>query len=502
MGVLIVGLGPGEPGCITRAAWDALASAEEVFLRTRVHPSVPHLPVGPVYHSFDELYQHAADFGSVYDGIVARLLDRAMGGAPVVYAVPGDPGVAEGTVTRLREACAQRGVAFKVLHGVSCIEPALAALGHDAAAGCQILDATDVAIAWHPPINPDRPALILQLYSRRLASDVKLTLMNQYPDELPVALIHAAGTPEQRVDHLPLYEIDRRDEVAHLTTLYVPPCDVRPGAVTSLEGFQQTIAQLRSPVGCPWDREQTHQSLRPYLLEETYEVLEALDADDSALLAEELGDLLLQIVLHAQIAVDDGEFHMTDVIRQIDAKIKRRHPHVWGDAAVSGPAAVVANWHVIKANERAEKGSAARSLLDGVPAALPALAQAHQYDQRARRVGFDWPSVQGVIAKLHEEIAEIQAAVSDEERFDEIGDLLLTAAVWARWLNVNPEDALRAANRRFRERFVYIETRLQAAGRPWESVSAQEMLDLWEEAKRIVHRSGEMADNETGTAHP
>jgi tetrapyrrole methylase family protein/MazG family protein len=485
MTLFIVGLGPGAPGHITRAAWDTLSRAREVYLRTRVHPTVPHLPPGPTYHSFDDLYEQADDFASVYDAIVERVVAAAEGG-DTVYAVPGDPMVAEGTVTRLLAVCRDKGIDIQIISGVSFVEPTLAALGVDAASGLQILDATDLAAAHHPPINPDYPALIAQVYSQRVASDVKLTLMNQYPDKHPVILVHAAGVPEQRVERVPLYEIDRR-AVAHLTSLYVPRYDPAAEAVTSFEGFQQSIARLRAPDGCPWDREQTHESLRPYLLEETYEVLEAIDAGDPGRLLEELGDLLIQVVLHAQVAVDEGEFQMAEVIRHVDAKIKRRHPHVWGDVDVNGSSEQVKhNWQQIKAAERADKGQAQTSLLDGVPRALPALAQAHEYDQRARRVGFDWDTEGDVIAKVNEEIAEVRTAATPEQRFAEVGDLLLAIAVWARWLGINPEDALRAANRRFYDRFRYIEERVRREGRSWESVGLQEMLDLWDEAKRAT----------------
>ncbi len=488
MAIVVVGLGPGNPGQITREAWEVLAQAQEVHLRTQVHPSVPYLPQGPRYHSFDDLYEAAEDFTQVYEAIVERLVALAEQGGDVIYAVPGDPMVAEGTVTRLLAVCREKGIAVRVVNGVSFIEPTLAALGRDALPGLQLVDATDLADAYHPPINPDYPALVAQLYSRGLASDVKLTLMNQYPDDHVVTLVHAAGTAEQRVEPLALYEIDRR-EVGHLTALYVPPLEAIQGAVTSFEGFQNTIAHLRAPEGCPWDREQTHQSLRRNLLEETYEVLEAIDAGDPDRLCEELGDLLLQVVLQTQIAIDEGEFNMGEVIRHIDAKIKRRHPHVWGDVDVKGSAAQVAvNWEHIKAQERAENGEGQRSALDGVPKTLPALAQAHEYDQRAVRLGFDWADEAGVIAKVREEIAEVMAAQTQAERFREIGDLLLVVAVWARWLGVNPEDALRAANRRFYERFTYIEERAREQGRSVSEMTMEEMDALWNEIKAQERR--------------
>jgi tetrapyrrole methylase family protein / MazG family protein len=486
MTLTIVGLGPGAPGDLTRQAWDVISGAGEVYLRTREHPTVPHLPPGVIYHSFDDLYESLKEFDQVYHTIVERLVASALDGG-VVYAVPGDPTIAEGTVSRLRGVCREKSIPLRLIHGISFVEPTLAALNIDAFDGLQLFDAIDIANGYHPPLNPDYPALIAQIYGQRLASDVKLSLMNQYPDEHPVTLVHAAGTDQEQIERVPLYEIDRRS-VAHLSTLFVPALDAPPNVSTSFEGFQQTIAQLRAPDGCPWDREQTHESLRPYVLEETYEVLDAIDEGDPDKLAEELGDLLLQVVLHSQIAVDDGEFTMADIVRHIDSKIKRRHPHVWGDVDVEGSSDQVrANWQEIKAAERAAKGEAEKSLLDGIPAALPALAQANQYDHRARRVGFDWASEEEVIAKVHEEIAEIRAAQTPQERFMEIGDLLLASAVWARWLDINPEDALRAANRRFYNRFTYIESKIREQGRDWKAVGLDEMLALWNEAKTATN---------------
>ena len=225
------------------------------------------------------------------------------------------------------------------------------------------------------------PALIAQLYSRALAAEVKLTLMNAYPDTHPVALVHAAGTRDERVEHLPLYELDRRETLGDLTVLYIPPLPL-PGA---FETFQNTVARLRAPDGCPWDRQQTHQSLRPGLLEETYEVLAALDAEDMDALREELGDLLLHIVMQAQMATEEGSFRMADVIAQENAKLIRRHPHVFAGVEVSGVAEVLTNWEKIKQAEKAEEEAPGEGVaaLAGVPPALPALAQAQAYGRKA-----------------------------------------------------------------------------------------------------------------------
>jgi tetrapyrrole methylase family protein/MazG family protein len=480
MAITILGLGPGDAMQLTREAWFVLVMADEVYLRTRHHPTVQWLPAHLVLHSFDPIYEQAEDFHQVYETIaeeVIRLGQRPQG---VVYAVPGDPLVGEFTVTHILERAEPAGLPVRIINGVSFITPILASLGVDALNGLQMADATDLAARHHPPLNPDVPAIIGQLYSRELASDVKLTLMNEYPDDHPVKLLYAVGTPHERVETLSLFELDRRDDINHLTALYIPPLSL-PGA---FETFQDTIAHLRAPDGCPWDREQTHASLRRNLLEEAYEVLAALDADDADALREELGDLLLQIVLHSQIAVEDGEFSMADVIAAIDAKLKRRHPHVFGDVHVSGVEEVFANWETIKKAERTDNGNGDKSALDGVPRSLPALAQAEAYGDRASRVGFDWPNVDGVLDKVAEELREIQQAASPQERADEFGDLLFALVNAARWMQIDSEAALRSANARFADRFRSVEAQARAQSRDLKAMNLDDLDQLWESAKR------------------
>jgi tetrapyrrole methylase family protein/MazG family protein len=472
--ITIVGLGPGDPRHLTREAWETLETASEIWLRTRHHPTVAGLPSHLALHSFDALYEEAGDFSQVYEAIAAEVLRLGQRPEGVIYAVPGHPLVGEATVTRLLSPAAESGLAVRVVEGLSFVEPALTALRIDALSGLQVYDAVEVAALHHPPLNPDLPALLAQLYSRALAADVKLTLMNQYPDDHEVALVRAAGTARQQVVRLPLYELDRQD-VEHLTTLYVPPL---PG-VASFEGLQETMAHLRAPDGCPWDREQTHESLRGTLLEEAYEVAAAIDAGDLCALQEELGDLLLQVLIHTQIATEEGEFKMPSVIAGIDAKLKHRHPHVWGGREVSGTSEVLRRWEELKREEKGEE----RSVLDGVPAALPALQQADTYSRRAARVGFDWSNPDGVADKVREEIAEIEAATTPEAREAEVGDLLFAAVNWARWLGVDPEVALRQANARFARRFRGMERVARERGLDMTAMDIDALEALWQEAK-------------------
>jgi len=252
--------------------------------------------------------------------------------------------------------------------------------------------------------------------------------------------------------------------------------------------FVELIARLRAPGGCPWDREQTHDTVKPMTIEEAYEVAHAIDERDDAELAAELGDLLLQVVFHARIAEDRGAFALREVIETVAEKMVRRHPHVFGSDAASTAGEVLRNWVAIKAEERAKKGKDDDSMLDSVHKGLPAVMEAFQLTTKASRVGFDWPSADGALAKLDEEALELREAVrapADDARHvaEEVGDLLFVAVNVARLTGVDPESALKAANRKFRRRFHHVEERLRERGRsPAESTLA-EMDALWDEAK-------------------
>ena len=477
-GVTVVGLGPGDPDLLTRRAYEVLKERGEVYLRTGNHPAAAGLPEGTWVETFDGLYEQVDDFEAVYAGIVARLMELARRPTGVVYAVPGDPTVGEATVPALREAAAAAGLPFEIVPGISFVEPSLAALGIDALDGLQLADAFELAARHHPPLSPDRPALIGQLYSSPVAADAKLTLMNCYPDDHPVVLLHNVGTGEVCLERVALHEIDRSRLLGVRSSLYVPA----GAGHGSLESFQETIAHLRAPDGCPWDREQTHQSLAPHLMEEAFEALHALDAEDMPALCEELGDLLLQIVIQAQIASEEGDFRMSDVINGINAKLVRRHPHVFGDVQVSGVEQVLQNWEALKHEERKENGTG-KGLLDGVPLSLPALAQAAEVQRRVARVGFDWPGLEGVQAKVAEELNELLEAETEDRRAAEMGDVLFAVVNYARWLGIDPEAALRTAAQRFRQRFGEMEAAARRSGKPLEGLSAGDLDRLWEAAK-------------------
>ncbi|MCB2210256.1 nucleoside triphosphate pyrophosphohydrolase [bacterium] len=474
-GITLIGLGPGDPGALTREAWDWLETIDTLYLRTMHHPTVADLPDGLTLESFDAIYEKHDDFQDVYAEIIETVIAKGQTADGVTYAVPGHPFVAEDTCPEIARLAAEMGIPCRVIDGLSFMEPTFRALGMDPFPSMTLADAITVSMSHTPGFSPSTPALIAQIYSKAVASDVKLTLMTVYPDEHPVRLVHGAGTAEEVVEDLPLYELDHSPHLGLLSSLFVPTLDEN----ASFEAFQEIVARLRAPDGCPWDREQTHISLRPYLIEEAYEALDALDRADMADLQEELGDILLQIVLHAQIGVEDGDFNINQVIEGIGSKLIRRHPHVFSEVEVADVSGVIQNWEAIKAEERQESGeSSKKGLLDGVPQALPALLQADEIVERVGRVRFDRLEKLGDPATIRETLDKLESA-GPETLNDRLGELLLGIASFAHAHEVGVEDALREALNRFRARFDKMEADALAEGKALVDLSDEEKASRW-----------------------
>jgi tetrapyrrole methylase family protein / MazG family protein len=336
-----------------------------------------------------------------------------------------------------------------------------------------LLDARTLASAHVPPYAPDTPVLFTDVDTPALAAHLKNVLLTTYPEEHVVSFVQKGKQKKARLGDF------STDEFSEGDSLYVPPLSEG----TSFEAFVEIVAHLRAPNGCPWDREQTHETLRKHLLEESYEAISAIDSGDFRNMREEFGDLLLQVVLQSQIANEEEQFNINQVIQGIHSKIVRRHPHVFGDVQVEGVNGVLANWEKLKEKERGE-AKEQKGLLDGVPLALPALSQAQEYQDRAARVGFDWTGIEGVLDKVREEIEEIKNAETDFELASEIGDLLFALVNVARWKHVDAESALRGTNMKFKKRFAYVEQGAKRQERELSSLSLDEMESLWQEAKK------------------
>ncbi len=425
--ITILGLGPGSYQQLTLEAVETLNACNEVWLRTRHHPVVEELPADISIHSFDEIYDGAEDFATVYQTIAEKVIELGKREEGVLYAVPGHPFVGESAVQQIVRLADNQGIPVQIVEGVSFIEPSLSAVRADALDGVQIADATTFAARYYPPFDGDRPVLIAQVYNRQVASDTKLLLMELYPDEHPVTLLQGDGATLT----LPLYELDQREVFGLRTSLWVPPLP-RQG---SLPYFQDIVAHLRAPEGCPWDREQDFMTLRNSILEEAYEVVDAIEREDTDALREELGDQLLLVTMYAQMASEEGLFTLHDVIDEVSTKLIRRHPHVWKDVEVSGSTEVLANWETIKAQEKVDKGSTPKDVYDEVPLGFPSLLRAEKISKRIRKAG-------GAIPDPTTALNVWQNHPADEAA---LGDLLFALANHANANHLESDSLLRGA---------------------------------------------------------
>ncbi|OAB43443.1 nucleoside triphosphate pyrophosphohydrolase [Paenibacillus antarcticus] len=487
----VVGLGSGNPDQLTVGIVKTLQKATSIYVRTKEHPVMSSIDEWNLsIESFDGIYETHDSFPEVYNTIANQLMDKARAGemgAEIVYAVPGHPMVAESTVQLLRERCPEQGITLRVLGGESFLDEAFTRLGFDPIEGFQLLDAAGLNSTL---IQPQLHTLIGQVYDVYTASEVKLSLMEVYPDDYTVIVGHALGVEGQEdIVRVPLYELDRVEGFGNLSLVYVPRSNEDHLRQRTFARLHEIVGILRSPEGCPWDREQTHVSIRKNLIEETYEVIETIDEDDPEHMQEELGDLLLQILLHSQMEEENGSFNIYDVIKGLNDKLIFRHPHVFGDASAKDSEAALQNWDQMKVEEKRLKGLSmdTTSVLDGVPREFPALMKAYKLQKKAAKVGFDWDDIEGVFAKIEEELLELREAIeqelSHEEQVLELGDLLFAVSNIARFIHADPEEALSKTNHKFVSRFHFIEEHLRSQGRSIMDSKLEEMDEIWNLAK-------------------
>lgn len=476
--ITVVGLGPGDIGYITLQTMEYLQSAQCLLLRTAKHPTVEKLSAkGITFESYDYLYETKSSFMEIYQNIAQDCINKALAGQDIVYAVPGSPFVAEKSVVLLRELAQEKDIELTILPGMSFLEVLYVRLGVDPIEGLTVLDASDI-----DSLESNEKALVItQVYNQIVASDAKLSLMERLPDDYPVVLVRNLGLKDEEINTIKLYELDRQPNIDHLTSVFVP-AQKSQVKTFALEPLIDVMSKLRSPGGCIWDIEQTHTSLRRYIVEEVYEVLEAIELEDEGALCEELGDLLLQIVFHARIAEEAGLFSMQDVIDSVTEKMIRRHPHVFGDISVKNAAEIVINWEKIKKQEKAER----KSVLDGVSAGAPSLLRAYKLQAKASKVGFDWTEIDSVWEKVAEELQELKQAVQEGQAGhieEELGDVLFAVVNLARFLKVDAEVALHRTNNKFIRRFEYIEHQVKSHNLKWENLTLKQLDDLWNKAK-------------------
>ncbi|MER1987668.1 MAG: nucleoside triphosphate pyrophosphohydrolase [Solibacillus sp.] len=480
--ITVIGLGAADFDQMQMGVYRKIKAATKLFVRTEDHPVLADLRAeGVEFTTFDAVYEKHDTFAPVYKEIAESLIEAAST-EPVMYAVPGHPLVAEQTVQHLIDAGKEGRIQLIIEGGQSFLDPIFAALKIDPIEGFQLLDGTSMS---PHEINMRQHILIAQVYDSFSASEVKLTLMEKYRDDYPVTIVTAAGSSQELLRTVPLYELDQAAEINNLTTVYVPPVTTDEDALRDWATFRQIIATLRGPNGCPWDQKQTHESLKKYLLEETHEFLAAVDAEDDFAMVEELGDVLLQVFLHAQIGEDSGYFNLEEVLASISEKMIRRHPHVFGDVSVEDADAVVANWEAIK---REEKGETDEPMLQPEYRPTSSLQTSYNYQKKAASVGFDWPNAEDAWDKFAEEWQEFRAEITNgtnETRLDEFGDVLFTIVNIARFYKISPEEAMIHANEKFARRFGHVEQSVKASGKAFEDFTLDELDCFWDEAKRL-----------------
>jgi tetrapyrrole methylase family protein/MazG family protein len=477
----IVGMGPGGKNHLTIAAIEALTKGGKVYLRTAEHPTVSYLTtMGMVYESFDDCYEQAATFEETYEKIVTALSEK-LKTESVTYAVPGNAHVAEKTVSMLITYCRQQSIPYEVIHGTSFLDAMITALELDPVKGLQIQDALTFA---PETLYIGQDLIVLQIFDQKVASEVKIKLADYYDDEHEIAVVCAAGVPgEERIERLPLYAMDRDASLfTHLTSLYIPGVS---GEVNHMARLIRIMRELRSETGCPWDREQTHETLTKYLIEEAYEVKHAVEHEDDQAVVDELGDVLLQVVFHTTIAEEEGFYRFEDVIKAVCDKMIRRHPHVFGNETAETSDAVLVNWQAIKNKEK--KATTQTHAMSNVSFSMPALMRSQKIQKLASAVGFDWQDAMKAFEKVKEEVDELENAISEGDhrhQVEEIGDLMMIIANVGRLLKIDTELALNEANEKFIRRFNFVEDAMKVENQPLSYENLELMERFWQEAKK------------------
>jgi tetrapyrrole methylase family protein/MazG family protein len=525
--IVLIGLGAGDPELVTPAAQRMLQQAAIIYTPAPEHPALAQILAARL-HPFPELQP---------DATPNWLYERASAEDVVACALPGHP--YDHPLTAALQDFPS--VCVQIIPGVSLLDACSTLLGLGGrSSGLQVLPLADCLAfrlndkrhnpdhtptpAWSTtqhigpytpplvpyPLTPTQPALIWCFQAGMIdhtaqtnsenqlepkdecapnstAVRLRETLSMRYPPTHPLRLVYLDWSGNgDRIAETRLENLGSGTDLQQVTAIYLPPLDYAEDR-RGFEGLNWVATRLLGPSGCPWDHAQSHQALRSCLLEETHEVLETLDQGNMAALAEELGDLLFQVLVHSEMARQAGHFSVNDVIAHIMSKMIRRHPHVFGNLMVDSTATVLQNWDQIKARELAAKGQQRSSALDGVPASLPALATAQKIIKKAARTGFEWSSLQEVWAKLHEELGELAQASQHNNHnhlAEEYGDVLFVLANLGGWLNLDAESVLREANAKFQRRFRYVEQSAQQRNQTLAAMTAEELLALWVEAKR------------------
>ncbi len=478
--ISIVGLGPGEYSLISKGALDLLHSSDRIYLRTEKHPIVNKLKETIKYTSLDYFYDNEENFEDVYYKISKYIVELAKEG-DLVYAVPGHPRVAEKTVGIIESMANENNIEVETIASMSFVDAMFNYLALDPAEGFKLIDAFEIENSY---IDTNTSMIITQVYDQFIASNIKLKLMEYYDYDQEVCIVNGAGVKNlESKKNVLLYELDRSENLFnYLTSLYIPKSNKKMyNTVNDLENIMST---LRGEDGCDWDKKQTHESLKKYIIEESYELCQAIDNDDIDEIIEELGDILLQVIFHCQIGKEEGYFEFKDVVNEICTKLINRHPHVFNNIELD-MSKFDKTWEELKRDEKGENNIT--SGLKRIPTHLPALIKAEKIQYKASLTGFDFNNIDEIFEKINEEYKELldECNVGNIKYIkEELGDLLFSIVNLARFLHIDSEEALNLTNQKFIDRFEFIEQNVSKLNKKIEDLALEEMEELWQSAKK------------------
>lgn len=468
-------------GTATIDAYEAIRTAKKIFVQTKKHPSIEWVcELRPDAVSMDDLYDECFDFDELNRAIADRLVSS---GDDAAYVALGR-GAGEAVTEAIRNAADENGETIRSLASGGFAEAAMQCIGMTMPDNVVICKANALENA---AIDTHRGCIIEELDTRIMAGETKLLLSEYFPDEHETILFTMDSKGEYGAKRIKLYELDRQDCFDAATVLYIPKAEFMELTRHGVDSLMHVLKRLRAPGGCPWDAEQTHESLRTPLIEEAYEVLDTIDSGDADAMCEELGDLLLQIAFHAQIEEEHSSFTMRDVCTGIVNKLIFRHPHVFGSVNVSGTDEVLSNWENLKKIEKHQKTQA--EVIRAIPKSFPALTRSFKVQKKAADVGFDWSNAKEAFFKIGEETRELEQAMSDgTNTYEELGDLLFSVVNVARLLKIDPELCLNDAATKFADRFIAMEALAEADGRKLCDMTLNDMDVYWNKAKGAEKR--------------
>lgn len=475
--ITVAAVSTGDVSLLTGQVLDALHSAKRRVLRTGCHPLASWLVQHKLpFETLDTLYVNSEDFDVFNNAAADRLLSLAVEEEDVIYAVPDLR--TDTTVTTLQKKV-PASVSLCFLPGISHADRCMALLGNPA----ERLRYSSAESFRTARVNPSEGLMLCELHSRECAGDCKLRLMNLLPDQTNIAFFSGKDDGSLELRWIPLFELDRQPEYNHLTACYIPPVARESRTRYDMEDLVQVMQRLRAPDGCPWDKEQTHESLLTSLLEESYEFIGAVRDGDIDHMYDELGDVLLQVVFHAEIARQHGDFDIDDVTTAITGKMIERHPHIFGSVKADTSAQVLDNWDALKRKQRGIRTVA--QAMEDVSTGLSATMRAAKVQHKAAKVGFDFPDASSALSKVHEEASEVQECLDkniDPEM--ELGDLFFSIVNVCRLCQKNPDIALSTSTNKFIDRFKRLENSVEKAGKSIEDLTLSEMDVYWEAEKQ------------------